>query len=287
MDYALNTLIYGYSWYLDEAAPGWDALVLDDYEAVFPLIHNRKFFIRYLYQPLFTQQLGLFYRNLLGAEQLSEFIKAIPEKFRFIDINLNEANMPGDENVNIPLTRKKNYVLDLEKPYPKITKGFSEQTRRNIAKSHKTGLSISAITADAVIDLYVRNKGPETIRVTTQDYRKLSRIAAAINRSQLLHSVAVVNDTGTVLASALFAIQQERIIYLIGASTQEGRARRAMYFLFDHLVREYAEKPFLLDFEGSEIPGVARFFKGLGGKKQPYYKLHINRMPWYIRWVKK
>ena len=33
-----NGLIYGYSWWLDEMAENWDALVLNDYEAIMPLI---------------------------------------------------------------------------------------------------------------------------------------------------------------------------------------------------------------------------------------------------------
>ena len=32
-----NGLIYGYSFYLDHMAKHWDALVLNDYEAIMPL----------------------------------------------------------------------------------------------------------------------------------------------------------------------------------------------------------------------------------------------------------
>ncbi len=42
------------------AAGQWDALVLDDYQAVMPLTWRSKFGIRYLYQPAFTQQTGIF-----------------------------------------------------------------------------------------------------------------------------------------------------------------------------------------------------------------------------------
>ena len=34
---SFNRLIYGFSWYLDVVCDDWDALVLNDYEAVFPL----------------------------------------------------------------------------------------------------------------------------------------------------------------------------------------------------------------------------------------------------------
>ena len=34
---AINSRIYAYSWYLNIVADNWDALVLNDYEAVMPL----------------------------------------------------------------------------------------------------------------------------------------------------------------------------------------------------------------------------------------------------------
>ena len=37
MDRADNGLIYAYSFYLDQMAKHWDALVFNDYEAVMPL----------------------------------------------------------------------------------------------------------------------------------------------------------------------------------------------------------------------------------------------------------
>jgi hypothetical protein len=47
MEQAINPLVYGCSWFLDTACPGWDALVMDDYRAVMPLPHATKYFIKY------------------------------------------------------------------------------------------------------------------------------------------------------------------------------------------------------------------------------------------------
>ena len=63
---APNGLIYGYSYYLDHMASQWDALVLNDYEAVMPLTWNRKYGIHYLYQPFLTAQLGVFGKNIIA-----------------------------------------------------------------------------------------------------------------------------------------------------------------------------------------------------------------------------
>ncbi|MDP3354122.1 MAG: hypothetical protein Q8S44_10335, partial [Flavobacteriaceae bacterium] len=49
IDRALNSRIYAYSWYLDIVADHWDALILNDYEAVMPLPWRSKYFIKYIY----------------------------------------------------------------------------------------------------------------------------------------------------------------------------------------------------------------------------------------------
>ena len=84
-----NHLPYCYSWYLDIVSPGWDALISNDYEFIFPLTHRRKAGINYLFQPYFTQQLGLFSKNAFEQKTVTAFLSAIPEHFKFIEINLN------------------------------------------------------------------------------------------------------------------------------------------------------------------------------------------------------
>src|ERR1700722_19967131 len=74
-----NGLIYGYSCYLDQMAKNWDALVLNDYEAVMPLTWNKKYGIHYLYQPAFTASLGVF-GNDMNEKLTRSFIQAIPGK---------------------------------------------------------------------------------------------------------------------------------------------------------------------------------------------------------------
>jgi len=63
MEQSVNSMVYGYSWYLTNVSPGWEGLVLDDYLAVMPLTCHRKYFIYYLSQPFFTQQLGVFFKT--------------------------------------------------------------------------------------------------------------------------------------------------------------------------------------------------------------------------------
>jgi hypothetical protein len=114
IDRAFNGIIYAKSWYLDIVSPHWDALVSDDYSAVMPLTWRRKFGVYYLYQPFFTQQLGVFgdedqkvrkwesekvgvayspsHLHTFSPAHFLPFLNAIPKKFKFIEIQLNHAN---------------------------------------------------------------------------------------------------------------------------------------------------------------------------------------------------
>ena len=107
---AVNGRIYAYSYYLDCMSQNWDALVLNDYEAVMPLTRNSKYGIHYLYQPFLAAQLGVF-----GSDNVQLFIEAIPDHFRYIDIYLNSGNTKAMNTESVLL--RDNYILDLNHPY--------------------------------------------------------------------------------------------------------------------------------------------------------------------------
>jgi len=60
-----------------------------------------------------------------------------------------------------------------------------------------------------------------------------------------------------------------------------------MFFLLDEFIRKYAEKNVILDFEGSMIPGLARYYEGFGAIAGKYQQIISNHLPFYIRWIKK
>ena len=55
--------LYPYSWYLDLVSSNWSALVEDDYRFIMPVVWKKKAGLKYVYQPFYTQQLGVFSRE--------------------------------------------------------------------------------------------------------------------------------------------------------------------------------------------------------------------------------
>lgn len=284
IEQSVNSMVYGYSWYLDFVAPKWEGLVLGDYEAVMPLTCNRKLFISYLYQPYFTQQLGVFYKTYETKLRLKDFIDAIPAKFKFIDINLNEDNDIPESAY--PLKKRKNFVLDLERPYLTIYSEYDDHCQRNLKKAKKHIQSIKPIDIALGVAFYQKYIGDQTHQITVSDYENLLNVLVVAAEKGFVVAKGVYNEQKELVAIGIYVLHKGRMIYLLGGASEKGRELRAMFLLFDDLIRTFSEQKVVLDFEGSEIHGIARFFKGFGAVKNHYYKLHINRLPVPLRWLK-
>jgi len=47
----------------------------------------------------------------------------------------------------------------------------------------------------------------------------------------------------------------------------------------DQLIRDHAGSEKILDFEGSNIPSIARFFSGFGARPETYQEVRFSRLP--------
>ena len=98
-----NGIVFAYSWYLDAVIDNWDALVFNDYQAVFPITKKTKWGLNYLFNPIFALQLGVFSKNKISDEFINEFISSIPEKIKLIDIQFNFENRFEDRSFEISI----------------------------------------------------------------------------------------------------------------------------------------------------------------------------------------
>jgi len=280
--HSFNGIVYAFSWYLDKVCEDWEALIAGDYELVMPLTSQKKYKISFLVQPYYTQQLGVFSTKRLMPETLSYFIEAIPQKYRFININLNTFN--NIEINDFTIYDKITYELDLIEGYKKLYSKFSTNTRRNIKKSEKNKVSISPnISASELLNLKKNNSAiPYTDDIMSTARRVIS--AALIKHIGKIYGA--YTDRNTLCAAAFFISTHNKAIYLIGASTEEGKTNGTMTAIMNFYIKENAEKNLTLDFEGSNIESVARFFKGFGAKKCSYQNLQRNNLPWYLKLFK-
>ncbi len=265
IDFALNALPYAYSWYLDIAAEKkWDAMVLDDYLAVFPLPFKNRVLFRQVYQPFFVQQLGLFYRSEKSERRLSEFADALPAYFRKVRLQLNTANHLTGSGFKI--AAKLTHHISLSDGYAAIRNNFNSNLVRNLKKANAQAFTITEnISPARLIQFREEFLGKELKgKQNSADAARLKRIMQTAIRLDKGFIAGVEDSDGELLAAVFFLKSNKHLIYLTAVSAEKGKEKHAMAFLIDQILQRFAGAGFIFDFEGSMIPGVARFYKSFG-----------------------
>ena len=285
INHALNKLPYAMSWWLDRVSEGWEALVQDDYTAVMPLTCKSKIGFDYLYQPFFTQQLGVFSARSLNDNETSEFLDAIPARYRYLDIQLNYLNNPG--NSGFQFKARANYILDLTADYTQLSMRYHRNCRRNIQKAIAARLSVKPGPGPSVFARFVqRNLDRKMLKTGKGMYDVMQQMIQTTIQKQCGEVLGVYKHSGELLATGWFVNSHGRCLFLVCASTGVGKQNQAMYLLIDHVIREKSGSAGILDFTGSNMPGVAYFNEGFGAVKSTYLAAKRNLLPWPVRLFK-
>lgn len=284
IDNASNGLIYGYSFYLDCMAKNWDALVLNDYEAVMPLTWNKKYGIYYLYQPPFTACLGVFGNNL-NAEIVNEFLNTIPSKFSYCDIYFNHGNYFKLSDFN--LYERMNYVLPLNESYEHVYSNYRENIQRNIKKAGQFGLIINKNIPVAEVVSLAKEQTREFASLPAETFANFESLFALLYQKGKATAYGVYNKEGMLIASAAFFFSHHRAYYIMVGNHPDGKTLSASHALIDAFIKDHAGQNLTLDFEGSDIPSLAFFYSSFGAKEEKYSAIRLNRLPAPLKWLKR
>lgn len=283
---AYNGNVYASSWYLDIVSPQWSALIMDNYLAVMPLTWKKKFGFNYIFQPFFTQQLGVFSSESLTQDVVNGFILAIPSSFAYSEISMN-IDTPFNDLLHFK-TKGITTNLKLNKNYTSLKQEYSTNTKRNIKKAQSAGFKVSAIKDFLkIITLFTENKGKELKELKPQHYNTLSKIMESAINNNIGEIIAVFDNNNSICAAGFFIRFKNKVVFLFGASNNIGKENRAMFLLIDNFINSYSEQNLLLDFEGSKIDGVLRFYQGFGSETRYYPQIKINRLPFWARIIKR
>lgn len=298
LDRATNGLVYGYSFYLDHMAKQWDGLVLskglskgvpadsvdNDYEAVMPLTWNKKYGISYLYQPFLTAQLGIFGKNV-SAELAEAFLKAVPSQFRYWDIYLNFQNVFPLHKFH--LYQRTNFVLDLSKPYETIYSNYRENIQRNIRRAQQSGCkTIKDFEAEKVIGLAVAQMRTYT-KESSDNTERFRKVYNHLHSQGKAITYGIVSAMDELIASCVFLFSHNRAYYILVGNHPNGRTIGASHALIDAFIKDHAGKNMLLDFEGSDIRNLAFFYSSFGAVEEKFAGIKLNRLPFFLKWLKK
>ncbi len=273
-------LPYAYSWVLDILHPNWNALINKNYEIVMPLPYKTKMGFKILTQSPWLQQLGIFSsveenNYVLQQEIYNAFFNKIPTYYFKQYFRLNSSNTAFNQLSKYTISHRNNQVLELNDTYEHLRKNFSKNTKRNINKAEKNDLKLDKnIALSELLNLYKTFIFPKQKFITESDFKDLKLLLTEISNRNRGFIWGVRNNKNNLLCANFFWQEKSRIISLLPSSSNKGKENLAMFFLLNELIKSFAQKAFVLDFEGSSVENIARFNKSWGATNEIFLEMN-------------
>ena len=273
-------IAFGYSHYLDIMADDWDGLVVGDYEAVLPVPTRTKWGIRYAYPPRFMGPHPV-YSDTGHKPPIAEFIRTVGVLFPFSDIQIAASSHETD----LPHAVRRNHTLSLKRTYEEIRAGYRATCRNLLSGASKEGIVVEkGADPDEAIGRAERDgmmKG-----CNQDDLARFRMLCRELTRRNACLTLAAHSQDGETLSMAVFFTTGRRIHYMASWTGDAGRKTGASRMVIDAVVREHAGTGCILDFVGSDIPGIASYFEGFGAEPTDYLLIRQNRLPSWLAWMK-
>lgn len=276
---SLNRTHYALSWYLDIVADKWDAVVYGDYELIFPIAHKNLIpfisNVKIIYQPMFCQQLGFFSNDieLINDEKiLKQIISFIKKKYFSANYSFNNFN---SESIKLnffssnfkQVSKKTNLILNLFDNYKNLHAKYSDNTKRNLKK---TILLDFRKTNDSRVFLnFYKKNVPLASNLKAKHFNKIYKLLENFKKrgnSEIILAYENDNLVGVICIVKNF----DTHTLLFNASIRVSKNKNYMVKLIDFYIKKYSGTKNILDFEGSSIAGVKRFYKGFGAIEKNY-----------------
>ena len=253
--------------YLDAISDGlWGGIIEGDYNAVFPFAYRRKWGVfPYIYQPYFCQQLGVFGTP---SSATSSFISKIPWYFVRVHLNVNSYFGKPEGATELPNLVKK-------APHKPLL-DFNKDALKNIKKLQGQNIYYTQ-TKDIhhILKLYKDAWGEKANLTWPVDYAPFESACLSLLNQDMVYA-CLAHQGPELLGGAIFLKGKKRLHYVCAAPTESGRACGIMHGIVQHAMEHFPD--YDLDFEGSQIPSVAAFYKKFGAKNESYYR--IERTLW-------
>lgn len=260
----------------------WDALVQGNYEAVMPLPYRKKGVLKYVYTPFFMPQMGILSEKELLTNDIQDFLSEASKHFVLADLLLNEK-VVFQKQYDICFV---SYILQLQHAYSELYSQFHDNTKRNIKAGEKTQcrVTIGEEQVSKIIEMFRNNRGQMgSVHYHDRDYQILENVANYLLNRNLLDLYGVRTPEGKLAAGALFVKDGKRRWFWFSGRDNALSNSKPMFILLNSYIRDHAESEFVLDFNGSTNPNVARLYQSFGSQRYdiPFVRCYKNKI-WKI-----
>ena len=264
---SVNYRIYAEVLYLDAlVGENWDCYVLNDYEAIMPLPFVKKFGLKFIVQPTYCQQLGVFHQENFSKETFQLFEKKLHR-------NLVRAYSFNEENTTlfVPKGEKRvNQILDISKEYTSIYQEFNSNRKRNISKNNFNHLLVKK--DEIQLEWFIK---------TLKEHYTYSQTINLVVFEQLIKSLSLkkkisiyslhLENNSEAISSALIRHSKNRRILINSVRNKTEEPQGSFSYLLANIIKENSNQNLIFDFEGSNIAGIQQYYASYNSIIQHYH----------------
>lgn len=285
---ALHGSLYATSVYLDAIAGKWAALITAEYKTVMPLIFNKKLGVGYLYQPAFLPQAGIFSAKNIPQEMINAFLAKAFSFYKFAEISFCYPLEISPLNKNMQVKLLNNYIVYLSGDHQKTAGDYHPNFKKSLRRLQKLSLQYtSSELSDEIMILYTELYFTRISGLKKKAVNDFFSFCKTLKTEENIFIRKVYDSNTTLLAAVLLLRFRNRLYNMISCITPAGKKAEANYFLYDKVIEEFSGKGMILDLEGSDIKGIADFYKKMNPINEQYSFIKYNNLPAVFKLIKK
>jgi len=288
--------IYHLYQYIDRLCSGnWQAIILenqDNYIAAFPFFVKKKMGIAYFIHPPFCQYWGVMIRLDKAGNQkyydeskklIKSVLEAIPQNIRYM-----LAYFSPSLDYPLPLvwadwslSPHYTYQVKLDRSQDEILASFASHTRREIKKADKNGIKIiKEKGADTAMTIFRSEKPHLVNRKNDQYLLNLNKVVHTLGEDRAFSLNAVQGEE--TVATIVYFKYKKMLIYFFGTVKATHKNSGAMSAIIWESIKMHHEECSILDFDGSMIEDIERYFRGFDTEPVMYLKAERSFLPKWI-----
>lgn len=289
--------------YMDIIAPGWRAVEVRDQGrlvGILPLNWRTKGGFHASLQPPFAQCWGLYLAptpaKLQGhyatyswkGKVVRAAVEAIPAELRLFIHGFSPAfDYPLPFHwAGYQLGTRYTYRCRLDGSREDLLAALDKDRQRYLRQATEQGRLARPGTKAELLTLVKANTAAGKDLLGGHSIDLLDRLIDW-SLAEGVGSIWVAEQDGQMAAGGLFLRHGNISTYLFGALNPAVKSPSAQTLVVFEAMAAGIGPECVFDFEGSMIQGIEAFFRGMGGAPVPYLYIQKNRLPLWVRWIRK
>jgi hypothetical protein len=169
-------------------------------------------------------------------------------------------------------TTKFTYILNLDQSNEEIWRGFQTKIRTDIRKSEAEGIKITQGGMEDFIEI-----AKNTNNYAESDFELFRRIYSNLHPLGKISVLVARATNGKALCAGVFLLDDGVSYYWLGAHQPKENLFGAPSLLIWKFIDSKPQQLRELNFLGSVMPNVEKFFRGFGGDLVPYNIVSLKR----------